>query len=192
MLRKHKVVIASFFVIGVGLLLYPTLACKWNDYRQQRIVEAYENHLVGDATDGAEVLGILLIPKIDMKLPIYAGTTDETLQKGAGLLLDHAALHQGEGSHAVLAGHRGLPTSELFTRLDELKVGDLFFIQIGEKKYKYRVDQVIPMIDKDDKKGMEQAFLPEDDKELVTLFTCTPYGVNTHRLLVRGVYEKEN
>lgn len=127
------------------------------------------------------VMGYIEIPKIDVYLPIYHGSDAETLQKGAGHIETTSLPIGGLNRHAVISAHRGLPSAELFTRLDEMEEGDLFYIHVLDQTLAYKVDQ-ISVIDPD-----ELALLrPEKDKDLVTLLTCTPYGVNTQRLLVRG------
>lgn len=131
--------------------------------------------------DGDGVMGYIEIPKIDVSLPIYHGTSEEALEKGAGHLDVTALPIGGEGNHSVISAHRGLPSAELFTRLDEMEKGDEFYIHVLDKTLAYEVDQIEVILPE------ELALLqPEDGKDLVTLLTCTPYAVNTHRLLVRG------
>ena len=128
------------------------------------------------------VMGRITIPKIGVDLPIYHGTGEEVLQKGVGHIESTSLPIGGEYRHAVLTGHRGLPSAELFTRLDELAVGDEFYIHVLDKTLAYQVDQ-IATVEPDE---LEQLVaVPGED--YVTLVTCTPYGINTHRLLVRGV-----
>lgn len=131
--------------------------------------------------DGDGVMGYIEIPKIDVSLPVYHGTSEEALEKGAGHLDVTALPIGGEGNHSVISAHRGLPSAELFTRLDEMEKGDEFYIHVLDKTLAYEVDQIEVILPE------ELALLqPEDGKDLVTLLTCTPYAVNTHRLLVRG------
>ncbi|WP_341460254.1 sortase [Eubacterium ramulus] len=92
----------------------------------------------------------------------------------------------GESNHAVLAAHRGLPSARLFTDIDQMEAGDKFYIHVLDEVLAYQVDQILPMVDKDDHETLQNALKIEDGKDQVTLFTCTPYGVNSHRLLVRG------
>lgn len=131
--------------------------------------------------NGDGVMGYIEIPKIDVYLPIYHGSDAETLQKGAGHIETTSLPIGGLNRHAVISAHRGLPSAELFTRLDEMEEGDLFYIQVLNQTLTYEVDQ-INVIDPDELTLLR----PEKDKDLVTLLTCTPYGVNTQRLLVRG------
>lgn len=127
------------------------------------------------------VMGYILIPKIDIKIPIYHGTSSEVLSKGVGHLEGSSFPVGGESTHAILSAHRGLPSARLFTDLDQLEVGDKFYIYILDQVYTYQVDQVLVI-----EPSETEALQIQDGKDLVTLVTCTPYGVNTHRLLVRG------
>lgn len=135
-----------------------------------------------DLIDVGESIGFIDIPKIDVYLPIYNGTSDEVLQKGVGHLEQSSYPIGGENTHSVLTGHRGLPSAVLFTDLDKLEVGDLFYLHVLDEILAYRVDQV-------------KIVLPEeiDDLKIVpgedhcTLVTCHPYAINTHRMLVRGI-----
>jgi sortase A len=132
------------------------------------------------------VMGYLSIPKINIKLAIYHGTGDDVLQTGVGHLNGTKLPIGGESNHAVLAAHRGLPSARLFTDIDQLEAGDKFYIHVLDEVLAYQVDQILPMVDKDDHETLQNALKIEDGKDQVTLFTCTPYGVNSHRLLVRG------
>ena len=219
------------FLIGFGILIYPTVSNQWNTYRQNQLISSYDNtiqdmepedftsewekakafndtiqqnNLYGDvfgedendiknteywkilnvADDG--VMGYLSIPKINIKLAIYHGTGDKDLQTGVGHLNGTKLPIGGESTHTVLAAHRGLPSAKLFTDIDQLKVGDKFYIHVLDEVLAYKVDQILPMVDKDDHETLEKALQIEEGKDQVTLFTCTPYGVNSHRLLVRG------
>ena len=135
---------------------------------------------------GDGMMGIVEIPKIAIKLPIYHGTSDEVLQQAAGHLEGSSLPIGGESTHAVISAHRGLPSASLFTDLDQMKIGDHFLIHVLDNTLCYEVDQILPMVDKDDHETLENALKIEEGKDQVTLFTCTPYGVNSHRLLVRG------
>lgn len=135
---------------------------------------------------GDGVMGYLSIPKINIKLAVYHGTADDVLQTGVGHLNGTKLPIGGEGTHSVLAAHRGLPSARLFTDVDQLGRGDRFYIRILDETLAYEVDQVLPMVDKDDMETLEEALQVEEGEDYVTLFTCTPYGVNSHRLLVRG------
>ena len=131
--------------------------------------------------NGDGLMGSIEIPKIQAKLAIYHGLSKNVLEKGVGHVEGTSLPIGGESTHAVLAAHRGLPNAKLFTDLDQMEVGDIFILHILGKNLAYKVDQI-------------KTVLPEETSELdivegedyVTLVTCTPYGVNTHRLLVRG------
>lgn len=139
---------------------------------------SYEDSL-NIAGDGR--MGIVEIPKIAIKLPIYHGTGDEVLQKAAGHLEGSSLPIGGESTHAVISAHRGLPSASLFTDLDQLEIGDHFLIHVLDETLCYEVDQIL-VVDPED----TSALAVEDGEDLVTLLTCTPYGVNTQRLMVRG------
>ena len=135
---------------------------------------------------GDGVMGYLSIPKINIKLAIYHGTGEDVLQTGVGHLNGTKLPIGGEGSHSVLAAHRGLPSARLFTDIDQLQPGDKFYIHMLDEVLAYEVDQILPMVEKDDMETLTEAMKVDPDADQVTLFTCTPYGVNSHRLLVRG------
>lgn len=131
------------------------------------------------ANDG--VMGELIIPKISVNLPIYHFTTDDVLQHGVGHVVNTSVPIGGESTHVVLAGHTGLPTAQIFDRLEELQVGDWFIIRVLGEDCAYRVtstEVVLP--------NQVSSLSIESGKDQVTLVTCTPYGVNTHRLLVHA------
>lgn len=232
MKRKiFNILFALMFLMGFGILVYPTVSDQWNTYRQNKLISNYEsaveemtevdfteewerakafdaalvqNNLYGDvfgedngelenteywqilnvANDG--VMGYLSIPKINVKNAIYHGTGDKVLQTGVGHLNGTKLPIGGESTHSVLAAHRGLPTARLFTDIDQLKKGDMFYIHVLDEVLAYQVDQILDMVDKDDHEALSAALQIEEGKDQVTLFTCTPYGVNSHRLLVRG------
>lgn len=127
------------------------------------------------------VMGRITIPKIGVDLPVYHGTEAETLEKGVGHMESTSLPIGGEYRHAVLTGHRGLPSAELFTRLDELEPGDQFYLHVLDGTLAYQVDQILTV----EPQELEN-LVAEPGQDYVTLVTCTPYGVNTHRLLVRG------
>ena len=135
---------------------------------------------------GDGIMGYLSIPKINVRLAVYHGTSEEVLQTGIGHLGGTKLPIGGEGTHSVVAAHRGLPSARLFTDIDQLEGGDQFYIHILDEILAYQVDKILPMVDKDDAGTLEEALRIEPGADQVTLFTCTPYGVNSHRLLVRG------
>ena len=140
--------------------------------------------------DRSEIMGYVKIPCISVDLPIYHGTSAEVLERGIGHLAASSFPIGGESTLAVLTGHTGLSSAKLFTDLTEMKKGDLFFIHVLDKKLAYRVDR-ITVVKPDDTRNLQII----DGEDHVTLLTCTPYGVNDHRLLVRGkrtrYHEKE-
>lgn len=229
--KLSGILFGLMFLVGFGILVYPTVADQWNTYRQSRLISSYEknieemepedftaqwekaqalnstltkNSIYGDVfgqdeeemqdseywqvlnVGGDGVMGYLSIPKINLKVSIYHGTGDEVLQTGVGHLNGTGLPIGGEGTHSVLAAHRGLPSARLFTDIDQMKKGDKFYLHILDETLAYQVDQILDMVDKDDMETLENALQIEEGKDYVTLFTCTPYGVNSHRLLVRG------
>ena len=135
---------------------------------------------------GDGVMGYLTIPKINLRLAVYHGTEEQVLQTGVGHMNGTKLPIGGDNNHTVLSAHRGLPSAKLFTDIDQLEPGDLFYLHILNEDLAYEVDRILPMVDKDDYDALEEALKIEEGQDQVTLFTCTPYGVNSHRLLVRG------
>lgn len=130
---------------------------------------------------GIGVMGYIEIPEIDVSLPIYHGTEESVLQVAVGHIEWSSLPVGGAGSHCVLSGHRGLPSAKLFTNLDKLQVGDMFMLRVLNEVLTYEVDQIL--IVEPHESGDLQII---DGEDFCTLVTCTPYGINTHRLLVRG------
>lgn len=130
---------------------------------------------------GDEMMGSVEIPKINIKIPIYHTTEEDVLNKGAGHLEGSSLPVGGANTHAVISAHRGLPSASLFTDLDQMKVGDHFLLHVLDENLCYEVDKISVVKPED-----TSALAVEDGQDLVTLLTCTPYGVNTERLLVRG------
>lgn len=232
MKRKLSTILFSLmFLVGFGILIYPTVSDQWNTYRQNRLISSYEtvvedltqedftaewekarqfndtikqNDLYSDvfgedngelentdywkilniAKDG--VMGYLSIPKINIKIAIYHGTGDEVLQTGIGHMNGTKLPIGGESTHSVLAAHRGLPSARLFTDIDQLRKGDMFYIHVLDETLAYQVNEIWDMVDKDDMDTLGEAMKIDEGEDEVTLFTCTPYGVNSHRLLVQG------
>lgn len=166
-------------------------ARAYNDmlYQSQgAVVDGMDKTLLSDESyqktldiSGTGVMASLDIPKINVELPIYHGTEEEVLSNGIGHLQGTSLPVGGRNTHSVLTGHRGLPSSELLVRLDEMKQGDLFFIHVGNDTLAYRVSS-IEVVEPEDVSFMK---IPQE-KELVSVVTCTPYGINTHRLVVTG------
>ena len=126
-------------------------------------------------------IGYIDIPKINVKLPIYYGTNEEKLQVAVGLMENTSFPTGSASTHTVLVGHSGLPSAKLFTNLDKLKIGDTFYIHVLSEKYTFKVNQIKVV------KPSEMEYLKiTEGKTYATLVTCTPYGINSHRLLVRG------
>ena len=140
--------------------------------------EQYEK-LLNLQNDG--VMGYIEIPKIDIMLPIYHGVSATVLEKGAGHLYGSSLPVGGDNTHAVISSHRGLPSHLLFTDLDQLEYGDIFLITIASEILAYEVDDIRTV-----EPYETESLLVEEGKDYVTLVTCTPYGINSHRLLVRG------
>lgn len=155
------------------------LAAEPSDWRlteQER--EVYESLL--DVT-GTGIMGYIEIPSIKVSLPVYHGTEETVLQSGAGHLEGSSLPVGGESTHSVLSGHRGLPSAKLFTDLDKLAEGDVFYLHVLDETLAYKVDQILT-VEPDELEALEI----EPGQDLCTLVTCTPYGINSHRLLVRG------
>lgn len=130
---------------------------------------------------GNGIMGYIEIPVIDVMLPIYHGTGESVLQIAVGHLDWTSLPVGGAGSHCVVSGHRGLPSARLFTDLDKLKVGDVFMLHVLNEILTYEIDQILIVEPQD-----TDPLLIEPGKDLCTMITCTPYGINSHRMLVRG------
>lgn len=222
-LKKHltTVILTAILLVGLGMLLYPSLADYWNSFHQSRAIMSYaeqvasmdteeherilesaraynadltERGTIWKMTDEEEAaynaelsfnskgnMGYINIDKIDVTLPIYHGTSESVLQTSIGHLAGTSLPVGGEGTHCVLSGHRGLPSARLFSDLDRLVVGDTWTISILNETLTYEVDQ-IRIVEPTDLSDLQ--IVPGED--YCTLLTCTPYGINTQRLLVRG------
>lgn len=235
--KYFNIIIVAIFIIGLSLLLYPTIANQWNTYRQSKLISNYDKKVseleaagqidyekewkrakeynsalvpmilpdsfaIADAQEetdstyesclnitGDGIMGTVEIPKIDVKIPIYHTTAEDVLKNAAGHLEGSSLPVGGENTHSVISAHRGLPSATLFTDLDKLKKGDHFMIHVLDDILCYEVDK-ISVVEPEDTSDLNV----EDGEDLMTLLTCTPYGVNTERLLVRGhrvPYEEE-
>ena len=212
--------IVMCFLIGLSLLLYPTVSNRWNtmhassvivDYEtaREKLTEADYEALFAAAEDynrritaidfplmyydqvdgyeetldpdGAGVMGYITIDKIQVELPILHGTSEGVLQKAIGHLEGTSLPTGGEGNHCVLSAHRGLPSARLFTDLDRMETGDRFTLTVLNRELIYEVDQILIVEPQE-----VEALYPVQGEDYCTLVTCTPYGVNSHRLLVRG------
>ncbi len=143
--------------------------------------EGYEEAL---SVDDTGIMGYVTIAKIRVRLPFYHSTDERVLQNAIGHLEGSSLPTGDKGEHVVLSAHRGLPTAELFTDLPDLVVGDTFVLNVLDQKMTYEVDQVLTVLPYSPEAF--EAIAPVEGEDLCTLMTCTPYGVNTHRLLVRG------
>ena len=150
---------------------------------EQFLVPAEEREELDHLLDpwGTGMMGYVDIPKIGVHVPIYHGTEERALQSGAGFWYGTSLPVGGENTHCVLAAHNGLVKAKLFTDLDKLEVGDRFTLDVLNETFTYEVDQILVTLPEE----TEELYV-QNGKDLVTLYTCTPYGVNTHRLLVRG------
>ncbi len=209
------------FLVGLSLLLYPTVSDYWNSLHQSRAISEYAEQVAQldngrykqlweqarqynqtlsgkenryELTDpeqreyerllnvsGNGILGYVEIPRIGCSLPIYHGTDEAVLQIAAGHIAGTSLPTGGIGTHSVLSGHRGLPSAKLFTDLDKLAVGDDFILRVLDETLTYEVDQILIVLPYE-----MDALEIDPDQDLCTLVTCTPYGINSHRLLVRG------
>lgn len=186
---------------------YDENAVKLNESEKQAMLEAakqYNQELLGNLelldpfspiqkevdtryqrllnTNTAGMMGYIRIPKLETELPIYHGTEEKVLQSGIGHFEGTSLPVGGESTHTVLTGHRGLPSKLLFTDLDKMKEGDIFYLKVLGETFAYQVDQILT-VEPENTKAL--AIVPGED--YATLVTCTPYAINTHRLLVRGV-----
>ena len=215
-----SVLLIAFFLIGLSLLLYPTVSNWWNSLHASGVIvdyEAVQKKLTKEdyeaffreaeeynreilQTDfplmyydrvagyeqllnpgGNSVMGYITIPKIRVKLPILHGTSEGVLQKAIGHLEGTSLPTGGEGNHCVLSAHRGLPSARLFTDLDQMDLGDQFVLTVLDRELTYEIDQILIVEPQE-----VDALYAVEGKDYCTLVTCTPYGVNSHRLLVRG------
>lgn len=218
--NRSTIILILIFLVGLSVMLYPTVSDYVNQKNQSRAVASYSEEVENlsdvdyqayfDAADdynrrlaetpdafyrpeevsgytdtldvsGTGIMGYITIPKIGVELPVYHGTSDGVLQVAAGHLEGSSLPVGGAGTHAVISAHRGLPSAKLFTNLDELEVGDTFTITVLDRVLTYEVDQISIVLPTE-----TDLLQPVEGKDYVTLMTCTPYGINTHRLLVRG------
>ena len=218
--NRSTIILILIFLVGLSVMLYPTVSDYVNQINQSRAVASYSEEVENlsdvdyqayfDAADdynrrlaetpdafyrpeevsgytdtldvsGTGIMGYITISKIGVELPVYHGTSDGVLQVAAGHLEGSSLPVGGAGTHAVISAHRGLPSAKLFTNLDELEVGDTFTITVLDRVLTYEVDQISIVLPTE-----TDLLQPVEGKDYVTLMTCTPYGINTHRLLVRG------
>ena len=215
------ILLVLVFVVGLSILLYPTVSDWWNSTRQTRAIVQYMENLENmdaeqheqmrnDAiaynqelaaksnqyavseeqlaryesildVSGTGIMGYVEIPRIDVQLPIYHSTAESVLQVAIGHLEWTSLPVGGESTHCVISGHRGLPSAKLFTDLPLLEEGDIFTLSVLDQVMTYQIDQIHIVLPYE-----TESLLIQPGEDLCTLVTCTPYGVNTHRLLVRG------
>lgn len=219
--NRSTILLILILLIGLSLMLYPSLADWWNSFHSSRSIASYveqvaniddaqyeelwdaawdynqsllhrpNDFLLSDEQQeiykslldigGNGIMGYIEIPMIDVMLPIYHGTKESVLQIAVGHLDWTSLPVGGAGSHCVVSGHRGLPSARLFTDLDKLKVGDVFMLHVLNEILTYEIDQILIVEPQD-----TDPLLIEPGKDLCTMITCTPYGINSHRMLVRG------
>ncbi len=221
--RAITILLIVALLVGLSILLYPTVANWWNTRTMSQAVASYDEAVdamseedyeayfaaardyneriyeLGSATaliypervsgyeetldiTGTGLMGYVTIDKLNQELPIYHGTDANVLSAGAGHLEGSSLPIGGENTHSVISAHRGLPSAQLFSHLDQLEEGDLFTITVLNETYTYEVDQIRTILPTE----FEDLYI-EPGEDYCTLMTCTPYGINTHRLLVRGV-----
>lgn len=156
-------------------------AIKLHDPFSEEGSKAEERYLSLLSLDGSEIMGFVKIPCIGVSLPIYHGTNGDVLEKGVGHLEGTSLPVGGSTTHCVLTGHTGLSSAKMFTGLTQMEVGDLFILEVLGEKLAYEVDQILTVTP-----DQVDALAIVDGEDYCTLVTCTPYGVNTHRLFVRG------
>lgn len=215
------ILLILIFLIGLSLLLYPTLSNAWNRLHQSKAIidysamveelddtdyeeylslaRQYNASLLGKADryilsddeqkeymsllniTGSGLMGYIEIPRINVEIAIFHTVDNDILQFAAGHFPGTSLPVGGIGSHSVISGHRGLPSARLFSDLNQLQVGDLFLINVLKETFTYEVDQILTVLPEN-----IEALGIDPREDYFTLVTCTPYGVNTHRLLVRG------
>lgn len=154
---------------------------QYGSYSKDSVTSAMEEYAGLLDLTGTGTMGYVHIPKLAVSLPIYHGTEEETLDRGVGHLIGSSLPIGGSSTHAILTGHSGLASQKMFSDLDKLEVGDTFYLEVLNEFLAYEVDQINTVLPHD------TAYLGlEEGKDLCTLVTCTPFGVNTHRLLIRG------
>ncbi len=222
--KKIYIPLFLLFLIGLSILMYPTISNLWNSYRDQQLISEYKETVKQETDNQKEemlvaarsynkkiqqesvpdafsvrngvkdqeyeallnlendgMMGYIEIPVINCSIPIYHYTSEDSLKKGAGHLFGSSLPVGGVGTHCIISAHRGLPDARLFTDLNLVKKGDIFYLYVLDEKLAYQVDQILTV-----KPDETESLGITSDKDYVTLVTCTPYAVNTHRLLVRG------
>ena len=212
---KRNIITVLLFIIGILLILYPFISDYITDKNKTKLIKDYQNEVEAmtesqkeermknaenynneltedihvdvsledntNTLDIGTILGYISIPKIEVELPIYHGTSDRILRNGVGHLEGSSLPIGGKNTHCVLAGHTGLARGKIFDNIDKLELGDVFYIKVLDKILEYKVDNIVK-VDPND----TEAIKLEQEKDYVTLVTCTPRLINSHRLLVRG------
>lgn len=216
-----NIILVLILLVGLSLLLYPSVSDYWNSFHQSRAIAQYAKEVAAmddedyeklwqEAVDynkvlrerginyilseeekaeyesvldvtGTGIMGYVEIPSIRCSLPIYHGTDESVLQIAVGHLEWSTLPVGGESTHCVISGHRGLTSAKLFTNLDQLVEGDIFMLRVLDEVLTYEVDQIL-IVEPQDTTSLQIT----RGEDYCTLVTCTPYGINTHRLLVRG------
>ena len=219
--NKSTYLLILILLLGLSLLLYPTVSEYWNSFHSSRAIAGYSeqvssldqnsydqlwqdahnfNRAIPQRTNtfllsdedkqlyqqtlnlsGNGIMGYVEIPDINSTLPIYHGTDEAVLQIAVGHLEWSSLPVGGEGTHCVLSGHRGLPSAKLFSDLDKVAEGDTFILRVLDEVLTYEVDQILIV-----EPNMTDDIQIVEGQDYCTLVTCTPYGINSHRLLVRG------
>lgn len=222
-MKKHLSTICLVLVLllGLSLMLYPTVSDWWNSFHQSKAVASYSETVSSLGTEiydqvraqaqeynealaakpmqfymdeeetawynsllnlgGNGIMGVVEAPKIDCRMPIYHGTDEGVLQVAIGHIEGTSLPVGGKGTHCAISGHRGLPSAKLFTNLDRMAIGDTFMLHVLDETLTYEVDQILVVEPSD-----VSALQIDPEMDYCTLVTCTPYGINTHRMLVRG------
>lgn len=217
---KVKVILIVTFIIGLFILLYPSVSQYINSFNQSTVITDYDKMFINNKdvdytedfnkayaynaelaklryplaqyeklsgydelinVNNTGMMGYISINKIKVEIPIYHTTDKDVLNIAVGHLEGSSLPVGGKGSHSVLSAHRGLPSAKLFTDLNKIEIGDVFEITVLDKKLTYQVDQ-IRVVEPNDVTELRI----NENEDYVTLMTCTPYGINSHRLLVRG------
>ena len=188
----HKLMIFFWLLSAVAVYLIPVVETNVAKFQQQQRILAIENLEKTDSSlDVAKIelgdpVGILTIPSISLKLPIYDGTSDKILENGVGITEGTGDITGGNGKNPLIAGHSGLYKDNLFDDLPSVKKGEKFYIKVDGEQHAYQIDR-IEEVQKDELQRNFVTYLePNPNEDRVTLMTCTPKGINTHRFLVYG------
>ena len=220
-ISRSTLILIAVFLVGLSLLLYPSISNYWNSFHATRAIASYSetveqmdqaqyDQMWNDAqaynqalltkpnryhlsdqeraeyeavldVSGTGIMGYIEIPSLRVSLPVYHGVDEAVLQIAVGHIEGSSLPVGGESTHCVVSGHRGLPSAKLFTDLDEMAEGDVFLFRVLDEVLTYEVDTIL-IVEPEDVSTLE--ILEGEDR--CTLVTCTPYGINTHRLLVQG------